>query len=72
LELVGPDGIVGVQEAGGRAAVAEYAPQMIGLTLEEGDCPNIGGSCRFSKVRVRVASPVTSMPKPGTERAFID
>ncbi len=36
LELVGPDGIVGVHEVGGRAAVAEYAPQMIGLTLEEG------------------------------------
>src|SRR5271157_6653275 len=36
LELVGPDGTVGVHEVGGRAAVAEYAPQMIGLTLEEG------------------------------------
>jgi hypothetical protein len=36
LELVGPDGIVGVHEVGGRAAVAEYGPQMIGLTLEEG------------------------------------
>ncbi len=36
LELVGPDGIVGVHEVCGRAAVAEYAPQMIGLTLEEG------------------------------------
>ncbi len=36
LALVGPDGIVGVHEVGGRAAVAEYAPQMIGLTLEEG------------------------------------
>ncbi len=36
LELVGPDGIVGVHELGGRAAVAEYAPQLIGLTLEEG------------------------------------
>jgi hypothetical protein len=36
LELVGPDGIVGVHEVGGRAAVAEYAPQTIGLTLEEG------------------------------------
>jgi hypothetical protein len=36
LELVGPDGIVGVREVGGRAAVAEYAPQMIGLMLEEG------------------------------------
>ena len=36
LELVGPDGIVGVHEVGGRAAVAEYALQMIGLTLEEG------------------------------------
>jgi hypothetical protein len=36
LELVGPDGIVGVHEVGGRAAIAEYAPQMIGLTLEEG------------------------------------
>jgi hypothetical protein len=36
LELVGSDGIVGVHEVGGRAAVAAYAPQMIGLTLEEG------------------------------------
>jgi hypothetical protein len=36
LELVGPDGVVGVHEVGGRAAVAEYAPRMIGLTLEEG------------------------------------
>ena len=34
LEVVGPDGIVGVHEVGGRAAVAEYAPQMVGLTLE--------------------------------------
>jgi hypothetical protein len=36
LELVGPDGIVGVHEVGGRAAVAEYAPHTIGLMLEEG------------------------------------
>jgi hypothetical protein len=37
LELVGADGIVGSHEVGGgRAAVAEYAPRMIGLTLEEG------------------------------------
>ena len=36
LELVGPDGTVCVHEVCGRAAVAEYAPQMIGLTLEEG------------------------------------
>ena len=36
LELVGPDGIVRVHEVGGRAAVAEYAPRLIGLTLEEG------------------------------------
>jgi hypothetical protein len=36
LELIGPDGTVVVHEVGGRAAVAEYAPRMIGLTLEEG------------------------------------
>jgi hypothetical protein len=36
LELIGPDGIVGVHEVGGRAAVAEHAPRSIGLTLEEG------------------------------------
>ncbi len=36
LELTGPDGTVGVHEVCGRAAVAEYAPQTIGLTLEEG------------------------------------
>ena len=36
LELTGPDGTVGVHEVGGCAAVAEYAPQTIGLTLEKG------------------------------------
>jgi hypothetical protein len=36
LELVEPDGTIGVHEVGDRAAVAEYAPQIIGLTLEEG------------------------------------
>ena len=36
LELVGPDGIVCVHEVGGRAAVAEYAPRLNGLALEEG------------------------------------
>src|ERR1700761_1182751 len=36
LELIGPDGIVGVHEVGGRAGVAEYAPRLIGLTLKEG------------------------------------
>jgi hypothetical protein len=36
VELVGPDGAVGVHEVGGRAAVGEYVPRMIGLTLEEG------------------------------------
>jgi hypothetical protein len=35
LELVGPDWIVGVPEAGGRAAMADHAPRMIGLTVEE-------------------------------------
>jgi hypothetical protein len=37
LELVGPDGVVGVHEVGGRAVAAEYAPQTIGLTLAEGE-----------------------------------
>jgi hypothetical protein len=32
LELVGADGTVGVHEVSGGAAVAEYAPRMIGLT----------------------------------------
>ena len=36
LELVGADGTVGVHEVSGDAAVAEYAPRMIGLTLAEG------------------------------------
>jgi len=36
LELVGPEGTIGIHEVGGRAAVAEYAPQMIGMTLAEG------------------------------------
>jgi hypothetical protein len=35
IGVVGPDGIVGVHEVAGRAAVAEYAPRLIGLTLEE-------------------------------------
>jgi hypothetical protein len=33
LELIGSDGAVVVREVGGRSAVAEYAPRMIGLTL---------------------------------------
>jgi len=36
LELIGPDGAVVVHEVGGREAPTEYAPRMIGLTLEEG------------------------------------
>ena len=36
LELVGADGTVGIHEVSGAAAVAEYAPRMIGLTLAEG------------------------------------
>ncbi len=36
LELTGPDGSVRVHEVGGRATVAEYAPQTMGLTLAEG------------------------------------
>ena len=36
LELVGPDGTVVVHEVCGRAAVGEYVPRMIGLTLAEG------------------------------------
>ena len=36
LELVGPDGIAGIHEVGGGAAVAEYAPRTIGLALAEG------------------------------------
>jgi hypothetical protein len=36
LELVGADGTVGIHEVSGGAAVAEYAPRMIGLTLTQG------------------------------------
>jgi hypothetical protein len=36
LELVGADGTVGIHEVSGGAAVAEYTPRMIGLTLAEG------------------------------------
>jgi hypothetical protein len=36
LEMVGADGTAGIHEVGGSAAVAEYAPRMIGLTLAEG------------------------------------
>jgi hypothetical protein len=35
LELIGPDGTIGVHEVGGRAAVAKYAPEMMGLPLGE-------------------------------------
>ncbi len=38
----------------------------------KGTAQTLGGSCRFSKGRVRVGSPIKSMPKPGTERAVID
>lgn len=36
LELTGPDKTVRIHEVDGRAAVAEYAPPMVGLTPEEG------------------------------------
>jgi hypothetical protein len=36
LELTGPDGTVGIHEVSGGAAVVEYAPRMIGLTLADG------------------------------------
>ena len=36
LELVGADGTAAVHEVSGGAAVAEYTPRMIGLTLAEG------------------------------------
>jgi hypothetical protein len=36
LELVGADGTAAVHEVSGGAAVAEYAPRLIGLTLAEG------------------------------------
>jgi hypothetical protein len=36
LELVGADGTIAVRELGGGAAVAEYAPRSIGLTVAEG------------------------------------
>jgi hypothetical protein len=38
----------------------------------DGDCPNIGGSCRFSKGWVGLGEPVKSVPNPSTERAVID
>jgi hypothetical protein len=44
LELIGPDGTVGVHEIGGRAAVAEYAPR-IGLMLEEGQASDCCVAC---------------------------
>jgi hypothetical protein len=36
LELVGADGTAAVHEVSGGAAVAEYTPRLIGLTLAEG------------------------------------
>jgi hypothetical protein len=35
FELFGADGAVGIHEVSGGAAVAEYTPRMIGLTLAE-------------------------------------
>jgi hypothetical protein len=35
FELFGTDGAVGIHEVSGGAAVAEYTPRMIGLTLAE-------------------------------------
>jgi hypothetical protein len=55
MELVGPDGIVGVHEVGGRAAVAEYAPRLIGLTLEEGRCTAEEPRKRFVITRSKFA-----------------
>ena len=36
LELVGADGTAAVHEVSGGAAVVEYTPRLIGLTLAEG------------------------------------
>jgi hypothetical protein len=57
---------------GWSVADAESTILFKALSSVRRDCPNIGGSCRFSKGRVRVGGPVKSMPKPGTERAVID
>ncbi|GAC1415397.1 MAG: hypothetical protein NVSMB6_17690 [Burkholderiaceae bacterium] len=37
-----------------------------------GDCPDIGGSCRFGKDWVGIGDPVKSMPKPGAKGAVVD
>jgi len=57
LELTGPDGTVGIHEVGGRTAVAEYAPQMIGLTLGGSNCLLRCRSISF-KLRLRIISAV--------------
>src|ERR1700712_3731360 len=63
LELVGPDGIVGVHEVAGRAAVAEYAPRMIGLTLGGGQASAfcVTGPSRSSSGGGSLPSP-TALP----------
>jgi hypothetical protein len=53
LELTGPDGTVSVHEVGGRAAVTEYAPQMVGLTLAEGK--RVLGALQVHLVRAQTA-----------------
>ena len=58
LELVGPDGTVVVHEVGGRAAVAEYAPQMIGLTLADGKRVLAGCRSILFKRRRRIIAAV--------------
>jgi hypothetical protein len=53
LELTGPDGTVSVHEVGGRAAVAEYAPQRVGLMLAEGR--RVLGALQVRLIRAEVA-----------------
>jgi hypothetical protein len=66
LEFVGPDGTVGVHEVEGRAAVAEYAPRLIGLTLAEGK--HLAGTNQLA-FWIAVGTPITGRPPHRTVRA---
>jgi len=50
------------------ASIEKWVPR----PSDNGDCPDIGGPCRFGKGQVCIADPVKSAPKPGTKRAVVD
>ena len=66
LELVGPDGTVVVHEVSGRAAVGEYVPRAVGLTLADGKHRSRGCSRPFRLRRRNIAA--TGGAVSGVER----